>query len=129
MLMRNNNLNYKVIKMKNELNKLIEDIKIDYYNWTKRVAIASGKGELSNINREMINEFDEGMAYKEGNKYIKILKGRSVWGFVVNIDDDKLFRKGDILKAAGYNTPARNKPRGNLFDGYNINWTGPNYIK
>ena len=53
-----------------------------------------------------------------------------VWGFVVNTDDDKKFRKGDILKAAGWNAPARNKARGNVVDGdYNIQWTGPNYLR
>ena len=27
-----------------------------------------------------------------------------VWGFVVNTDDDKKFKRGDILKAQGWNT-------------------------
>jgi len=58
-----------------------------------------------------------------------VMTQNSVWGFVVNVDDDKMFRKGDILKAAGYNAPARNKPRGNILDGgYQIRWTGPLYL-
>ena len=71
-----------------------------------------------------------------GNKYIKI--GRKsdyngkmgqVWAFVVNTDDDKLFKRGDVLKAAGFNAPARNAPRGNVLEGgFNINWTGPEYL-
>ena len=55
--------------------------------------------------------------------------GGSVWGFIVNTDNDKKFRKGDILKAAGYNAPARNAARGNILDGgYCIQWTGPLYL-
>ena len=72
-----------------------------------------------------------------GQKYIKI--GRvsdhssgkmgQVWAFVVNTDDDKLFKRGDVLKAAGFNAPARNAPRGNVLDGgFNIRWTGPLYL-
>ena len=72
-----------------------------------------------------------------GKKYIKIgrksdhTEGRmgSVWGFVVNTDDDKKFKRGDVLKAAGFNAPARNAPRGNVLDGgFNIRWTGPLYL-
>ena len=52
-----------------------------------------------------------------------------ITAFVVAVDDDVRFRKGDILKPAGYNAPARNSPRGNILDGnYPINWTGPLYI-
>ena len=71
-----------------------------------------------------------------GQKYIKI--GRKsdyngkmgqVWGFVVGTDTDKKFKKGDVLKAAGFNAPARNAPRGNVLEGgFNINWTGPEYL-
>ena len=49
--------------------------------------------------------------------------------FVVNTDDDKLFKKGDLLKCAGWAKPARNKPRGNVLEGgFPINWTGPVYL-
>ena len=72
-----------------------------------------------------------------GQKYIKIGRisdhtpGRmgSVWGFVVGVDNDPKFKKGDVLKAAGYNAPARNAPRGNVLEGgFNIRWTGPLYL-
>lgn len=112
--------------MKNEILNLIEAIKADYYNWTFRCA----KGELSDINERMIAEFNENVDYTEGRKYIKILQNRSVWGFIVATDDDKKFKKGDILMAAGYNAPARNKPRGNVFEleGLRVQWTGANYL-
>ena len=63
-------------------------------------------------------------------KYIKIISNRSAWGFIVNTDDDKLFKKGDLLKCAGYAAPARNKARGNVLEGgFAIRWTGPAYLR
>jgi hypothetical protein len=111
--------------MQNELNILIEDIKADYASWTERCA----KGELSDINIRMIQEFNESLSVSVGNKYAKIIKDGSVWGFVVAVDNDKKFRKGDILKAASWASPARNAARGNILDGgYTIAWTGPHYL-
>jgi len=52
----------------------------------------------------------------------------SVWGFIVKADD-KLFKAGDILKAASWSAPARNKPRGNVFTDLSwVQWTGPAYL-
>ena len=89
----------------------------------------------SEVAREMRLEFATGIEVLYGSKYIKIVTGkhggqRSVWGFIVNTDKDKKFKKGDLLKAAGYNAPARNAARGNILEGgYVINWTGPLYLK
>jgi hypothetical protein len=114
-----------------EMNSLMENIKVDYLNWTTDCACAKGRNTLSDTNKMMIKMFNENLTYKTGSKYIKIFtEGGSVWGFVVNTDNDKKFRKGDILKAAGYNAPARNSARGNILDaGYTIRWTGPLYLK
>ena len=116
--------------MNNEMTTLIENIKADYLNWTTRCAGAKGLDALTETNKMMIAEFNEKITYKVGTKYIKVFtEGRSVWGFVVNTDNDKKFRKGDILKAAGWAAPARNKARGNILDGgYTIRWTGPLYL-
>ena len=117
--------------MNNEMNILIENIKKDYFDWTAGCAAARVTGHiLSDINKKMIAEFNEKITYKTGSKYIKVFsEGGSVWGFVVNTDNDKKFRKGDILKAAGYAAPARNAARGNIVDGgYTIRWTGPLYL-
>ena len=107
--------------MNNEMATLIESIKADYLAWQGNRA-----GVLTDINKKMIAEFDEGLSYKTGSKYIKITKERGgVWGFVVNTDNDKKFKKGDILKAAGYAAPARNFARGNILaGGYTVRWTG-----
>ena len=82
------------------------------------------------------DDFRDNFMVKVGQKYIKI--GRKsdyngkmgqVWCFVVNTDDDAKFKRGDILKAAGFNAPARNAPRGNVLDGgFPIQWTGPLYL-
>ena len=111
--------------MIDEIAGLVDSIQQDYLNWTSR----NGSKELTDINKRMIDEFNSTIVVKEGNKYIKIICGSSVWGFVVNTEKDKLFRKGDILKAAGWAAPARNKARGNILDGgYSIQWTGPRYL-
>ena len=112
--------------MKNEILNLIENIKTDYYQWTLRCA----DGELSETNKTMIANFEEGVRFEEGRKYIKVLTDTSVWGFIVKVEDDKKFNKGDILMPAGYNAPARNKARGNVFDleNYATRWTGANYL-
>jgi len=118
--------------MNNEMNALIANIKKDYFDWTTGCAAARVTGHiLSDINKKMIAEFNEKITHKAGSKYIKVFsEGGSVWGFVVNTDNDKKFRKGDILKAAGYAAPARNAARGNILDGgYTIRWTGPLYLK
>ena len=111
---------------------LVEAIRTDYRDFTDRGAIAkmhrgNGNGEFSNVNREMINDFDNSLTVKRGSKYTKIIQGGSVWGFVVNADGDK-FKRGDILKAASWAAPALNKARGNIFDGYQVQWTGPYYL-
>ena len=112
--------------MNNEMTTLIENIKEDYLNWTARCADAKGCVTLSETNEKMIAAFNEGISYKAGTKYIKITREHNgVWGFVVNTDNDKKFKKGDILKAAGYAAPARNFARGNILeDGYISRWTG-----
>jgi len=116
------------IDMNTEMDALIENIKADYRNWNSgRISPVTGtKTELTDINKRMIAEFNENIDYKVGNKYIKVFSREGcVWGFVVNTDNDKKFKKGDILKAAGYAAPARNFARGNIIEGgYTVRWTG-----
>ena len=103
---------------------LVNAIKTDYRSWMLR------GDEYTDVQQRMVDDFESGLGYTEGKKYIKITKenNSSVWGFVVKEDGPK-FRKGDILKAASWNAPATNAPRGNVFDGYQIQWTGPLYLK
>ena len=74
-------------------------------------------------------EFADKNRTTEGKKYIKIISDNSCTAFIVK-NDDKRFRKGDILMSASWNAPARNSARGNVLEGnYPINWTGPLYLK
>ena len=109
---------------------LVEAIKTDYRGYIDTYAGSwDGKGEMTKTQEKKVNEFERDFEVSEGKKYIKIKQKRGgVWGFVVK-QDDAQFRAGDILKAASYSAPARNKPRGNVFTGYNVQWTGPQYLK
>jgi len=82
-------------------------------------------------NKDMCEEYADSLGFIYGNKYVKMVsKGAGVKLFIVAVDDDKKFRKGDILKPAGWAAPARNAARGNILEGgYPINWTGPLYLK
>ena len=92
----------------------------DYQGWMK---------PETEVRVKMNKDFAEGWVIKRGPKYTKILNKNSCWGFVVNTDNDKKFKKGDLLKAAGYNAPARNAARGNVLEGgFTIRWTGPLYL-
>jgi len=101
--------------MENEMAVLLENIKADYLEMKSSTS--------------MVERFNRGLSYKVGQKYIKVISDGSVWGFIVNAENDKKFAKGDILKAASWKTPARNSARGNILDGgYDISWTGPHYL-
>ena len=115
-----------ITDMNTAIEVLVEAIKTDYLDWTERGAFARG-AELSSVNKRMIAEFNSEISVDEGRKYIKVVKGGSVWGFVVKADGGK-FKRGDILKAASWASPATNHARGNVFDGYRIAWTGPYYM-
>ena len=115
-------MNYDLEK---NVHELMNAIKADYYR-----TITRGETDVPEHRLKMIDEFNADLGYEVGRKYVKITKdnGNSVWGFVM-IEGDKMFRAGDILKAASWAAPARNKARGNILDGaYTIHWTGPNYL-
>ena len=100
--------------MNEAIEKLMTAIKDDYraHTWTDW----------------MIERFEDGLTFKEGRKYIKIIERGSAWGFIVKGEDD-LFKVGDILKSANWATPVRNAARGNVFEDYAIQWTGPLHLK
>ena len=70
---------------------------------------------------------------KVGRKFIKVIEGNRVWGFVAKVDGlhkGVPMLKGDILKAAGWSQPAKHS-RGSIFDSEmhkSFSWTGPNYL-
>ena len=86
-----------------------------------------GRNE-SDYTKEKIANFESQTTIREGKKYIKIIYDRSVFAFIVK-EDFKHFKKGDVLKPAGWAAPALNQPRGNVLTGnYPIQWTGPLYL-
>ncbi len=106
--------------MDNEIKALTDAIKDDYNRWHSRIHRESTPKHV----KEMIERFEANVTVKTGRKYIKIIIGQSVWGFIVNIDNDAKFKRGDILMPAGYSTPARNFARGNIYNGYEPRWVG-----
>ena len=87
-----------------------------------------GKSELSDYCKEKLANFESQTTVREGKKYIKVIYDRSVFAFIVK-EDFKHFKKGDVLKPAGWAAPALNQPRGNVLKGnYPIQWTGPLYL-
>ena len=113
-------------KMHYAVNAYMDVCKKDYLMWTARCSESNGDEALSDIRKKMIDEYNDGITFKAGSKYIKIMTNRSVHGFIVNTTKDATFKEGDILKAAGYSAPARNFARGNALRGIfnNMQWTG-----
>ena len=71
------------------------------------------------------------LSLRPGRKFIKVVNDNSVWGFVAKADGVHKgvpMKMGDVLKAAGWNAPAKHT-RGNIFDDNQdyFRWTGPNY--
>ena len=104
---------------------LMAGAKKDYERWSTR----NGQEELKGYSKEQVDLWDNKTKVSEGKKYIKIVQDTGVFAFVMKEDSGR-FKKGDILKAAGYRAPARNSARGNVLTGnYAIQWTGPLYLK
>lgn len=115
--------------MNAEINAYIEYLVADY-----RKTAESGREfheETAEWVEKRVREFADSVEVRPGRKYIKVLTNRSVHSFIVATDDDKKFKRGDILMPAGFAAPARNRARGNVIDGEynNASWAGPGYLK
>ena len=107
------------------IKNLMAGAKLDY----ERMSTRNGQTELTGYSKEQVDNWDNKTKVMPGKKYIKIVQDTGVFCFVAK-EDFKHFKKGDVLKAAGYNKPALNAPRGNVLEGnYPIRWTGPLYLK
>lgn len=118
--------------MNKELNLYIEHIVADYKGWqglcTERTEY--GKQIIPDavqrkVRERMFDEFKNSIRIDEGSKYYKIVCNNSVHSFIVKKDSGK-FKRGDILKAAGWAAPATNFHRGNILEGdlSRVRWTG-----
>ena len=100
------------------MNRLVENIHINYERWSNNLKYSSGS--------ERVN-----ITIKPGSKFIKVIRDNSVWGFVAKSDGMHKgvpMKTGYVLKAAGWASPAKHT-RGNIFDGKQdyFSWTGPDY--
>ena len=73
------------------------------------------------------------LSLKPGRKFVKVIEGSRVWGFVSLVDgthkDAPIF-VGDIMKPASWKAAAKHS-RGSIFDTEvhkSFSWTGPNYL-
>jgi len=114
-------------KMQEGCRRVAQAMLSDYYFWCER------QGRESRSSRqEMVVEF------MPGRNYIRVVKrfdtinedgtvytgSRSCSGFIVKKATGK-FEVGDLLKSAGWKSPATNFARGNIDDPkLNIPWTG-----
>ena len=106
------------------INNMMAGAKDDYV----RMSTSNGEKELVGYSKEQVDNWDNKTKVSQGKKYIKIVQDTGVFCFIVK-EDFKQFKKGDILKPAGYRAPAKNSARGNVLSGdYYIQWTGPLYM-
>ena len=113
----------KADNLKDGITNMMLGAKNDYIKMS-----TSGGKELTGYSKEQVDNWDNKTKVSEGKKYIKIVQDTGVFAFVMKEDSGHL-KKGDILKAAGYNKPTLNSARGNVLTGnYYIQWTGPLYM-
>ena len=108
------------------ISNMMSGAKADY----ERFHTSNGRKEIvpGSYGDTQLKEYDSKTRVDIGRKFIKVVQDRGVFAFIVKEDTDK-FKKGDILKPAGFNAPAQNSARGNVLTGnYYINWTGPLYM-
>lgn len=95
---------------------LAEKMKADYLEYSKRMKYDAA-GYVYDVQFEVGNKFVRVVSVTPGN--------RSASGFV-QLDDDKKFPAGTLLKAASWAAPAKNFSRGLIsdLDNAKIRWTG-----
>mgnify|MGYP001337384144 CR=1 FL=1 len=120
----------KVEKTAKTLDEGIKNMMIGAKKDYERFHTSNGRKEIvpGSYGDTELKEYDSKTKVSFGKKFIKVVQGNTVFAFIVKEDTDK-FKKGDILKPAGFNAPAKNSARGNVLSGnYYIQWTGPLYM-
>lgn len=114
-----------------DFDPLLDAIVADYAKFTNRCMGGEPASADALLERNArIDAFAAKLSISDGQKYVKVISDNSVWGFIVKAGDPA-FAEGDILKAADWSRPARNKARGNIITGdlSKVRWTGPEYLK
>ena len=120
------NVNWSAKTLDEGISNMMSGAKADY----ERFHTSNGKKEIvpGSYGDTQLKEYDSKTKITIGKKYIKVVQDTGVFAFIMKEDSGHL-KKGDILKAAGYNKPSLNAARGNVLTGnYYINWTGPLYM-
>ena len=120
------NVNWTAKTLDEGISNMMSGAKADY----EMFHTSNGRKEIvsGSYGDEQLKSYDSKTKILPGKKYIKVVQDKGVFAFIVK-EDFKHFKKGDILKPAGYNKPALNAARGNVLTGnYNIQWTGPLYM-
>ena len=105
------------LTFKEAMDNLLVKIQEDYDKW----------GSRSGIDKKL------DLKINNGRKFLKIIEGNRVWGFVSLVDGEHNgapIKVGDIMKAAGWAAAAKHS-RGSIFDKEfhkSFSWTGPNYL-
>jgi len=116
----------------NAIAKYLEAIVADYKEFSLlRESLRANRAEAE-IRSQMIEKFEKGINVVYGNKYAKVTTAigdgqATVHSFVV-LKENAKFKSGDILMAASWASPAKNKARGNIFGAYKTKWTGTEYL-
>ena len=99
------------------MDNLLVKIQEDYDKW----------GSRSGIDKKL------DLKLKPGRKFIKVIEGTRVWGFISLVDGEHKgapIKVGDIMKAESWRAAAKHS-RGSIFDKEfhkSFSWTGPNYL-
>ena len=87
----------KADNLKDGITNMMLGAKDDYI----KMSTSNGKKELVGYSKEQVDNWDNKTKVSEGKKYIKIVQDTGVFAFVMKEDSGR-FKKGDILKPAGY---------------------------
>ena len=114
------------------LEAIVADFVADHKEFSSWGRNLTATGTESEIRSPMIEKFEKGIDVAYGKKYAKVTmtigdSQKTVHSFVV-LEDGSKFKKGDILMAASWASPAKNKARGNIFGEYTTKWTGAEYL-
>jgi len=120
------------IKYNSSVDKLLENIKVNYAGWGFSKRTNDLEEPQKNRRLQMIDEFNKRLRVKSGKKYDKVIQGSSVWGFIAKTDGVLKgipYFVGDVFKAAGWAAPAKHV-RGTIFSSETnwFSWTGPRYL-